>query len=34
MHASDSQTDRYLRDKEEPTAQGPSFDHLMDKGSG
>lgn len=26
MHASDSQTDRYLRDKSEPMVEGPSFD--------
>ncbi len=33
MHASVSQTDRYLRDKDAPVTEGPSFDHLMDKRS-
>jgi integrase len=33
MHASPAQTERYLRDKEEPVVEGPTFGHLMD-GSG
>jgi integrase len=31
FHASPSQTVRYLRDKEEPIAEGPSFGHLIDR---
>lgn len=31
FHSSPAQTERYLRDKEEPIAEGPSFDHLLDK---
>lgn len=31
FHASPAQTERYLRDKEEPIAEGPSFDGLLDK---
>lgn len=31
FHSSPSQTERYLRDKEEAVAEGPSFDHLLDK---
>ena len=30
MHSSPSQTVRYLREKEEPVAEGPSFGHLID----
>lgn len=31
MHASPQQTVRYLRDKEEPVVEGPSFGHLLDR---
>lgn len=31
-HTSPAQTERYLRDKEEPVAPGPSFGHLLDSG--
>jgi integrase len=31
MHANAQQTERYLRDKEELIADGPSFGHLLDK---
>lgn len=31
FHASPAQTVRYLRDKEEPIAEGPSFGHLIDR---
>lgn len=31
FHASAAQTERYLREKEEPIAEGPSFGHLIDK---
>lgn len=31
MHSSPAQTERYLRDKEEPLVDGPSFGHLLDK---
>lgn len=31
MHASPAQTERYLRDKEERIADGPSFGHLLDR---
>jgi integrase len=30
MHSSPAQTERYLRDKEEPVVDGPSFGHLLD----
>lgn len=30
MHSSTAQTVRYLRDKEEPVVDGPSFGHLLD----
>lgn len=32
FHSSPAQTERYLRDKEEPVVEGPSFGHLIDMG--
>lgn len=32
-HTTDQQTTRYLRDKEEPLVEGPSFRHLIDGGT-
>jgi integrase len=32
-HTTDQQTQRYLRDKEEPLVEGPSFGRLIDSDS-